>query len=500
MLWSLVKIVFFIALVALLAFGLNYWMDAGQGFTLQVAGEEFSPNPLQAVVVVVLLFLAVWLVIRLVGLLVAFLRFLSGDETAISRWFDRNRERKGYEALADAMLALASGEGARAMAKASKAERYLRRPQLTNLINAQAAELMGDSKKAEGIYKQLLSDDKTRFVGVRGLMKQQLEAGETETALKLAEKAFLLKPKHEETQDILLGLQAEGEDWAGARTTLAAKLRHGSIPRDMHRRRDAVLALADASNPDNDDAKTNTAALEAHRLSPDLIPATIMASRAHLANGSKRKASKAIRKAWATMPHPDLAAAFAAIEPEETPEARVKRFAALIKTQPEHDESRMLQAELLIAAEDFPSARKALGDITEHSPTARALTIMAAIERGEGADNAVVQGWLARAVTARRGPAWVCDKCNTAHHDWAPLCKRCQGVDTLTWKDTTSEDDPVLAAATSMLPLITAPQITTEPAEDVTPLIDDATDDAEIISEDSAADETTPDEAVKPST
>jgi 1-deoxy-D-xylulose-5-phosphate reductoisomerase len=42
----------------------------------------------------------------------------------------------------------------------------------------------------------------------------------------------------------------------------------------------------------------------------------------------------------------------------------------------------MLKSELLIAAEDFPASRKALGDLWETDPTARSLTIMAAIERG----------------------------------------------------------------------------------------------------------------------
>ncbi len=61
------------------------------------------------------------------------------------------------------MLALASGEGHLAMAKAARAERYLNKPELTNLLTAQAAEMTGDRKKALTVYKQLLADDKTRF-------------------------------------------------------------------------------------------------------------------------------------------------------------------------------------------------------------------------------------------------------------------------------------------------------------------------------------------------
>ena len=63
------------------------------------------------------------------------------------------------------------------MAKANKAEKYLHKPELTNLITAQAAEMAGDRKQAETVYKRLLADERTRFVGIRGIMKQKLDNG-----------------------------------------------------------------------------------------------------------------------------------------------------------------------------------------------------------------------------------------------------------------------------------------------------------------------------------
>ena len=72
-------------------------------------------------------------------------------------------------------------------------------------------------KKAEETYRKLVEVDATRFVGVRGILKQKLASGDTAMALKLAEKAFALKPKHEDTQDVLLKLQAQSKDWNGAR-------------------------------------------------------------------------------------------------------------------------------------------------------------------------------------------------------------------------------------------------------------------------------------------
>ena len=49
-------------------------------------------------------------------------------------------------------------------------------------------------------------------------------------------------------QDTLLRLQADAHDWSGARETLRAKLKYGSIPRDVFKRRDAVLALSEAQD------------------------------------------------------------------------------------------------------------------------------------------------------------------------------------------------------------------------------------------------------------
>ncbi len=455
MLWSLLKIVLFICIIAALALGAELLMEASGSVVVSIANVEFTLGPLQLVVAALLLVLAVWLLIKLVGLLVALIRFLNGDETAVSRYFDRNRERKGFDALSDGMLALASGEGKVALAKAERAERYLHRPQLTNLVAAQAAEMMGDRRRAEKVYKALLVDDRTRFVGVRGLLGQKLAEGDTDTARKLAEKAFALKPKHGETQDLLLQLQAGQHDWSGARRTLGAKLKYGTLPRDVHKRRDAVLALSEAKDV-LDEGKTieaREAAIEANRLSPDLIPAAAMAARGYTQNGQPKYATRVLRKAWEAQPHPDLAAAFADINPSETPYERIKRFTVLTRIKPDHPETRMLLAELNIADENFPAARRALGDLATADPTARSVTIMAAIERGEGADDAIVRGWLTRALSVSRGPQWVCDNCHTIHAHWGPVCDSCGAFDTLAWT-VPRAGEVAMPVSTEMLPLI----------------------------------------------
>ena len=296
------------------------------------------------------------------------------------------------------MIALASGEGSAALSKAKKAEKYLKKPSLTNLLAAQAAEIAGEAEHAEEIYKELILDPTTRFVGVRGIMKKRLSEGDTDTALKLAEKAFSLKPKHEETQDVLISLQTLGSDWRGARKTLGAKLKYGSLPKDVHKRRDAVLALSEAAEIIETDKKMDAqvTAIEANRLSPDLVPAAVLVAKEYLAD-KKKNAIKVIKKRE-SQPHPDLAAIFSEIYEGENSADREKGFKSLAKMNPKHVETKTMMAEMYLQAEDFPNARRSLGDAYEKAPNVRTLTIIAAIEKGEGADDSVIRKWLTKAL------------------------------------------------------------------------------------------------------
>ncbi len=455
MLWSLVKILAFVAAVMAATYGATLLLDMDGSATFDIGGRAATLSVLELVIAAIVLVGLIWLAFKLIGLAVATFKFLNGDETAISRYFSRNRERKGYEALSEGMMALASGEGRLAMTKAQRAEKFLERPELTNLLTAQAAELAGDRKMAEGTYRKLLEDERTRFVGVRGIMKQKLQDGDTETALALAEKAFAIKPRHVETQDTLLRLQAEKADWKGARQTLTAKLKTGQMPRDVHKRRDAVLALSEAKTvfEEGQTLEAREAAIEANRLSPDLVPAAVMAAQTYIENNNGRAAARVIKKAWEVTPHPDLAAAFAAIAPDEDAAARLKRFKPLLKLKPNHPETKMLTAELHIAAEDFPEARRDITELVAETPTARSLTLMAAVERGEGSADAVVRGWLAKALTASRGPQWICDNCQHIHPAWEPVCSNCSSFDTLAWRDA-PEGEVSMPAGAEMLPLI----------------------------------------------
>lgn len=450
MIFSLIKIIGFFLFVSIIALGASELSNSSGFIRLSAFNFEFTMSPLVALLLFLVIFTVFWFLFKVLGFFNAVVSFISGDETAVSRFFSKNRERKGFEALADGMVALASGEGRLAIAKAAKAEKLLKRPELTNLITAQAAEVLKDKPKAYEFYKKLLKDDRTRFVGVIGIMKHKLSEGDTDLALKLAEKAFSLKPKHEKTQDFLLSLQAEKEDWSGARKTLNAKLRYGNLPRDVHRRRDAVLALSEAKSVlgAGKTIQAQEAAIEANKLSPDLIPAATMAAQSYLSKNKTKNALRVIKKAWEVRPHPDLASVFLEVTKEYEGKDRIKNFKTLSRTQMKHKETKMFLTELYISNGDFNAAKLSLESIEKVDvPNSRYLTNKAAIAKGEGEDDQVVRKLINDAVNAPRGPQWICDNCSQIHTNWMAVCKNCSSLDSLSWKDSLAEDNMVFPGA-----------------------------------------------------
>jgi HemY protein len=84
----------------------------------------------------------------------------------------------------------------------------------------------------------------------------------------------------------------------------------------------------------------------------------------------------------------------------------------------------------------------------------------------------VVRGWLARALTAPRGPQWCCDKCQNIQADWSPVCDNCGGFDTLSWREPQKGAAPLPHGA-EMLPLIVG-----KPSE---PVVEAEIPEAEIV-------------------
>ncbi|MGF1446163.1 MAG: heme biosynthesis protein HemY [Pikeienuella sp.] len=404
MIGSLIRLLVFAAVVAAATWGVSILLEAEGGVTIALAGYEFALTPLAAAAVLVVAAGALIVVIRAVDLIVATTLFILGDPQAVRRFTDETRKRRGIETLDATLMALANGDGKRAQKSAARAERLLRRPGLTRLLMAQASELAGDTRRARRYWRALAEEPDTAALGLKGLLAQALSAGDTERARALAEQAAEIAPQDPSIWADLYRLQSEAYDWAGARRTLATQRRLGALPRPEADRREATLALAQAEEAAaaRDRQQSRAFALEAVKLDPANAEAATAAARELALQGHTKSAARHLMEAWRRAPSPEIARAYAALEPTESPLQRRKRFEKLFAANSDHPEARFVSAELALLARDWAGARAALDALGEDVPSARSCALMAAIARGEGEPEAVIRGWLAKALGAPR--------------------------------------------------------------------------------------------------
>jgi len=411
------------------------WIAGRQGalvFTLD--GYEISMAAPTAIGLALLFAVVVAFLTRTVVLLL-------GTPHALRGWTSARKLRRGHEALSRGLVAAAAGDSAEARRQAGKAQALLGAPPLTLLLTAQAAQLEGDDDEQARAYHRMLDDPDTEFLGLRGLFVLAMRKSDTVQAMEFATRAHALKPRAPWAANALFDLKSAARQWADARRVLEDSARARMIDSGMLRRRRAVLLTAEALDAEGkgEGQKAFDLALKALELAPSLSPAASLAARKLAKQGKVWRAQDIIETAWTQAPHPDLAAAYAVIKPEESAEARAQRLIGLAHLNRDHFESRILEAEQNLNIANWSEARRVLQPLARGFASARVCALMAEIEQGEQKNAAAAHTWLARAVRAPHDSEWRCNSCGWMSPEWQPACGSCTGFDTLSWSAPSEE-------------------------------------------------------------
>jgi HemY protein len=164
------RVIGFLILAAILvaiAFGLGALPgDVGATF-----GTWTFQAPLPVVLVAaVILFIVLYFLARLFALLVS----------TPGRFGRSRRERhirQGDRAVTRAFAALAAADPKAARREAERAKRLLPNAPMALLVSAEAARLAGNPEESEGYYRALAEQPDAAFLGLRGLLRQALDAG-----------------------------------------------------------------------------------------------------------------------------------------------------------------------------------------------------------------------------------------------------------------------------------------------------------------------------------
>lgn len=349
------------------------------------------------------------------------------------------RQSSGLEALTRGMTAIAAGNARDAQRFAARAGRLLNGKPLALLMQAQAAEMRGDEAAARGYFQSMLATPETEFLGLRGLLTQAVRQGDTDYAGRLADRAMRLQPKSPWLIHQKFEIECAAGAWPQARETLGRAAQTKQITRPERNRRLALLAYAVAREAleKDGDAEALAQARAALKGAPDLVPAALLVADLLARSGKPDRAARVLEKSWAVSPQPDVAVAYEALVPNETPSRMAVRLRKLIAANPQHVESRLLGAEMALAAGETARARELLtplaGSAENIHANRRACLMMAQLVRAQGMGEQEVQRWLARASQAAPDPVWQCRACGKQPPDWRITCPSCGEFDSLAW-------------------------------------------------------------------
>jgi HemY protein len=363
---------------------------------------------------------------------------------ALRRWPGRARARRserrrveGDAAVTRALVALGAGTAEAARLEVRRARAALGDTPQVLLLTAEAERLSGRENAAEEAFRALASRADSRFLGLRGLLRQAMERGDWDSALALAREAEATQPGAAWVREERAQLALRTRDWREALALAPAE-----APR-------AGLALAAAEQ----EPEANRAAeleREAFQADPALAPAALAHARRVREAGSPRRARAVLEQAWAASPHPDLAGPY--LEDEPDPLMRVKAVEALVRRNPEHPESRLLLARTALDAGLTGRARGVLEALAQSGRAdRRAFLLLSELEEAEKGDTPDARSaqahWLREAAAAAPEPRWRCGHCGTDHASWAPLCSACGTVGQIGWTAAPRAAMPVPAPA-----------------------------------------------------
>lgn len=419
----MVRLIGYAILLALLMTGAVWLADNPGSVTIDWLDWRISTS----VPVLLVLLLAVsgglFFLIRLIAAVLRFPRSLRSKR-------QEKQRHHGYRALSDGLAAAAAGHAKQARRMAMKAEKLLKDPSLTRVLSAQTAQLTGDQDAERRHYQAMRERPETALMGWRGLLELALAEGKRADALELAQGSRNLAPSDPALADILFTLLVEAGKLAEAQELLLDVGKRKAMNRDQIARKRALVLNERARRAERDDQTSDavTFAKQALSADPTLADASLRLARLQL----PRQAALVLEKAWKLDPLPELAAAYAALVPEEEPLQRLRRLEKLSDLQPDAWATHRILGETALAAKLWGQARKHLSAAASIRPTASLLGLLARLEIDEYKNQKAAQTWLSKVPTA--DPDWACGACGTHQTAWSLACPQCGALDRMEWE------------------------------------------------------------------
>lgn len=361
--------------------------------------------------------------------------------------------RRGQDQLTEGLIAIASGNAAEAGRLAVGARKLLGSIAATQLLQAQAAQLAGDHRAAQNIFRVLASNNETAVLGYRGLIMYAQREQDWSEVGNLIEKLREIKPNTPWLNLVEFELLARQQKWEDAAEALG-KVQFARLiepTRAKHMRAALLTASAQYHARLGQSSDALAMAEQAVKLDRDWAPALIVLAEQQLHVGQRRASARTVEKNWSNVPHPQLAAIYRDGHGDALDS--YKHVEKLCSYNPDAPESRLVMAETALSADIWGETRRHLiALVSRNQATQGVYRMLARLERREAGDEQAALQWMTKAADAAPDPLWLCSSCGGGQLEWTGTCSHCGSFDTLHWQSagssrkTKSQTLPLLAS------------------------------------------------------
>jgi HemY protein len=211
----MLRVLVYLFLLIALAFGLAWLIDHPGNIELNWQGYRIKTS----------LMVGLGAILSAVAALVLtwnLLRSAIRSPAAMARASRARRREKGFAALSQGIHAVGIGDAQLAAKAAYQVQKYLPGEPLALLLRAEAAQLTGDHRAVEAIFREMTTRDDTRLLGYRGLHAQAHRRGEVTSAHHYASAAHQIAALPWSAAAVFDRRVAE-KDWQGALAVLEDK-------------------------------------------------------------------------------------------------------------------------------------------------------------------------------------------------------------------------------------------------------------------------------------
>ncbi|PPR46027.1 MAG: hypothetical protein CFH18_00481 [Alphaproteobacteria bacterium MarineAlpha5_Bin8] len=329
-----------------------------------------------------------------------------------------NNYQKGYHAFTQGMIALANKDHKKAILANKKLSKYLDDKSLSLLLMSETLKIEKKYSELEKVYQDMLKNDDTKTLGLKGLMNQSLQEQDYHHAFIYGEKLFNENHQIDKLYETLITIISKTNNWQKLIEINEKSLKNKIIDRQTYSLNQSIAFYEISKIKMHSDTSESIQLMEKALKLREFFPPYVCLYIDLLVEKNKLTlAKKYLFKAWSKNPHPEYKSKIKLLA-DKMGTAFNELAKYITKDTTSLSESKILLAESLVEIEKWSDAKKIISNLLEHKPSKEVCMLMSKIEEGDTNDPQKVNAWISRSNFGDLNKIWICSITNISQTNW----------------------------------------------------------------------------------